>query len=53
MAQLRFSRFGTELLHDLNAGHLPPLLFPAAQLGVVHKLASGSPALGLLGGLEY
>jgi hypothetical protein len=37
----------------VNAGHLPPLLFPAAQPGVVHKLTSGGPVLGLLGGAKY
>ena len=38
----------------VNAGHLPPLLFPAAQRGTtVHRLTSGGPVLGLLGGAQY
>jgi hypothetical protein len=37
----------------VNAGHLPPLLFPTAQPGVVHKLTSGGPVLGLLGTAKY
>jgi len=37
----------------INAGHLPPLLFPASQPGAVHRLTSGGPVLGLLGGAGY
>ena len=37
----------------VNAGHLPPMLFPASQPGVVHKLTSGGPVLGLLGAARY
>lgn len=37
----------------VNAGHLPPLLFPAAQRGAVHRLTSGGPVLGLLPGARY
>ena len=37
----------------LNAGHLPPLLFSAAQPGAVCKLKSGGPVLGLLSAAKY
>ena len=37
----------------VNAGHLPPMLFSAAQPGEVHQLTSGGPVLGLLAGARY
>jgi len=37
----------------VNAGHLPPLLFSAAQRGAMHRLTSGGPVLGLLGGAQF
>jgi hypothetical protein len=43
----------TGALRYVNAGHLPPLLFPAAQPGAVHRLTSGGPVLGLLGMAKY
>jgi hypothetical protein len=41
------------VLRYVNAGHLPPLLFPASQPGAVHRLTSGGPVLGLLGMARY
>ncbi len=43
----------SNVLRYVNAGHLPPLLFPAAQPGVTHRLTSGGPVLGLLGMARY
>ncbi|MFN0103622.1 MAG: PP2C family protein-serine/threonine phosphatase [Bryobacteraceae bacterium] len=37
----------------VNAGHLPPLLFSAERPNAVHRLTSGGPVLGLLGGASY
>lgn len=41
------------VIRYVNAGHLPPLLFPAARPGMVERLTSGGPVLGLLGGARF
>lgn len=43
----------TNVFRYVNAGHLPPLLFSAAQPGRVDRLDSGGPVLGLLEGARY
>ena len=43
----------SNIFRYVNAGHLPPLLFSAAQSGAVCKLTSGGPVLGLLRGAKY
>jgi serine phosphatase RsbU (regulator of sigma subunit) len=49
-ASLFWAYFAPEsnALRYVNAGHLPPLVFPAAHPGAAHRLTSGGPVLGLL-----
>jgi serine phosphatase RsbU (regulator of sigma subunit) len=45
---------GTELLHYVNAGHCPPLLFRASGTGPSRlRLCEGGPVLGLLENATY
>jgi serine phosphatase RsbU (regulator of sigma subunit) len=54
-ASLFWAYFAPEsnTLRYVNAGHLPPLVFPAAHPGAAHRLTSGGPVLGLLPGARF